>query len=822
MIFSLVCFVGVVLSVLSTLIWFKKKNVIEAVVMGIIMWFFAHILSSMGLFVIDKYTIFRAGCGAAAISGIVLLIALYARRSKPFRWRHIFKTELSIKDMLIPIIVCILTVPFVLQKNEFFGMGQDEGVYQTQAILFMNGDTKRQKTLDEYYDLTTEQEKEAFAYNAKHHLAGFDIQPEDYPDTVYDRSKGPASGIIHGIPTYSALLAMWGTIFGMENMQGFETLIFICLIFLVHFICRNLKLKDVTSVCACMGTACAPVVIWVAKSSLTEMVLCLIPAVFLYFMTDDSEPKHKWLSVIPIAVFGCYHVSLYTMIPMFVMIYGGMYVFTRDRQYAVLMPVTIAGYFASYLMMRQVQPMYTMNNYSPLFVGGITVHDITTVVIIGSAAAFVVSLIFIAVVKKLTKKNFTPVRFTRNAAESKFFRNLLRVMLIIPIAFIAVKAVLGFDNWEYINHLTLWGFAGCTGLILFPLGLVLALVNVKYFAERQQRLVLFIMFFYCILVYSAFLRYQIQHYYYYSRYLAPFIPVAVLFCASAADRFGGKLLIPVTAVGLLYIVPFDKYLMVHRDDSRVEWSILGDIADFGGENDCIVISPKYTTKLWLPVRSMTGAKVIPEDENDPEQLDRLAARYGRVFVLTEKAMDEKDFSIMYSNKIHSMEDDLNHRGRIVPFSKQFITYDDEITIYSYDKYHFVYTAAADYKKMSGVSALESIFCWTDSEEAQVECRLFPDDYDITIEMGTMVPLDKIGRDKLEVTLFLDGEEIGTQFITPENNGKELKFEVDADMINDGENILEIHCPVWEAALSNPVDTRTLGIPLKAVRFSPAS
>ena len=88
--------------------------------MGVIMWFFAHIFASMGLFVIDKYTIFRAGCGAAAISAAVLLIAIYVRRSKPFRWRHIIKPDLSVRDVLIPVIISLMAVPLVTLKNEFF------------------------------------------------------------------------------------------------------------------------------------------------------------------------------------------------------------------------------------------------------------------------------------------------------------------------------------------------------------------------------------------------------------------------------------------------------------------------------------------------------------------------------------------------------------------------------------------------------------------------------------------------------------------------------------------------------------------------------
>ena len=141
--------------------------------------------------------------------------------------------------------------------------------------------------------------------------------------------------------------------------------------------------------------------------------------------------------------------------------------------------------------------------------------------------------------------------------------------------------------------------------------------------------------------------------------------------AAVLDRFGGKLLIPVTAAGFVYLLPYDKFLMNNKDDSRIEWSILADIADFADEGDCIIVSQNYASRLWLPVRSMTGAKVVPEDESDPEQIDRLTARYGRVIVLTEKLLDEDDYSIMYSNILHHVEDDLNHTGKIVPMSLDF-------------------------------------------------------------------------------------------------------------------------------------------------------
>ena len=819
MIFAAVCFAGVVFSVLGAVIWFRKKNIVEGAVLGVITWFFAHIFASMGLFLIDRYTVFRAGCGAAVLSAAALAAALFARRSKPFRWRHIWKHDFSVKDMLIPVIVCVLAVPFVMRKNEFFGMGQDQGVYQTQAIYFINGDTKRQKELSEYDEMETDEEREFFESTVKGSLGGYDIPAEDYPDTVYDRTRGPVSGIIHGIPTYSALLAMWGKVFGISNMQGFETILYICLIFLVYFICCNLRLKKTTAACACAATAFAPIVIWVAKSSLTEILLSLVPAVFLYLITDEEEPANRSLSIIPILVFGCYHVSFYTMLPVFVMIYGGMYFFTRESRYAVLMPVTVAFYAASYFMMRHIQPFYTMNNYKSVFVGGLNVNNITAAVAAASAVLLAAVIVFAVIVKRHTKKDFSAVRFARSAAASKGFLLLLRLMLILPCVYIIARALIKYRSWGDMNHVALLGFAGNAGLILMPLGIVFALVYVRSFAEKPSRLVIFLMFFYCVLVYSSFLRYEIQYYYYYGRYLAPFISVAVIFAAVALDRAGGKLLIPVTAAGLLYVARFDAYLMINVDDSRIEWSVMEDLADFIGEADCVVISSDYASKLWLAVRSMTGAKVIPEDKNDSGQLDRLAERYGRVSVLTAEVLDEDIFSNVYSNKIHHCEDDLNYTGRIVPFSKSFWKIDDDIRLYSYDRSRYVYTAKGDYTSLSGVSNLEpTLLCWTDSEDAQIKCGFPAKDYDVTLELGDKLPLDKIGIDKAEVTLLLNGREIGTQAITPENNGEPLHFSLKKELVNDGENILYISSPLWKAALSNPADGRTLGIPFRAVRF----
>lgn len=820
--FGIVCLSATIISVLASIIWFKKKNIIESTVIGIVMFFCTYIIGSMGLFIIDKFSLFRAAGVTLILDTALLAVVTYIRRTAPFSIKKLFQCDMSLKDMLIPIIVCLLSLPLVSTKNEIFGMGQDEGVYQIQAISFMYGDNARQKDFEEFHKLETDEERDSFRYYVTNALRGYDIPSanayEYYPDSSYDEEVSRVSGIIHGIPTYSAILAMWGILFGMENMFGVETVFYALMIFMVFFVCRNLNLKKSSSLCACAAAAAAPVIIWTAKSSLTEMFLTLIPLLFAYFLTDEENPGTKWLSITAVAVFGCYHVSIYTMIPMFFIIYGGMYFFTREKQYAILMPVTISGYYLSYLCMRLVQPVYTMNNYNPLFSDKIGVHNLTQLITAVCIFLLLASAVFIFLVSK-TNKKFDKSTINKKAADTRWFKVLMILLLVMPVIYIAIKTMSEYRTFDTANHITLWGFITNAGVIIVPLAMIMSVVFINHCIEKNSRLIIFLMFFYCILIYSAFLRFEIQYYYYYSRYLGPFIPVAVLFAVMVLDRFGKKILYPATIAGLAFVAPFDSYLMNHKDDTRMEWNVLDDIADITTEGDCILIDRKYMDPLWLPLRSITDAEIYPYDAKLDNQFASMSQRYSRVLFITDLETESEDFSPVYINRIQHSEDDLLNVGRLVPMSKKFWETTDNIYVYSYDKYQYSYTAAKDYSKFSGVSVLEGEFCWTSEEAAELDCGLLPNDYEMTVSFGCRIPFEQLGFEECEVTAVINGKEAGTEIINSENNGISITFEIPEELVLDGNNEIKLETGLWSASKVNPDDERELGIPLKSLVFS---
>lgn len=814
-IFAVFCVLGLLFSFGAACVWLRKRTVAEAAVLGTVFFLFTYVFGSMALFVVDRFSLFRAASAALALDILAFGAAVFFRRTKPFRLKNLIDLDLSVKDMLIPIAVCIAAVPFVSVKNEIFGMGQDQGVYQIQALNFMYDDNARQKDIEEYHLLENPEAKAHFEYKVRS-MGGYDIQSRNYPETVYDYDVSPVSGIFHGIPTYSAMLAMWGELFGAENMADIGTVFYILAIFLIYYVCRNLKLKAASRICACLLVAFAPVVIWVAKSTLTEMFLAVIITSFMYFITDDERPKEKWMSIIPAAVFGYYHVSIFTMLPLFVMIYGGMYVFTREKQYAVLTPAVTAGYLASFFMMKQVQPMYTMNNYRDIFVGGINVNNITTVVTAASLGLIAVSCVFIFIVSR-TNKNFRAARFSKSLSESRPFRIFAAMLLIIPLVFTAFSVLRKYDSWDEASHASILGFGVNAGLVFVILGGLLALFTTGRFIEKNSRLVIFVMFFYCVLIYSAFLRPEIQYYYYYSRYLAPFIPVAVIFAALSLDRMGGRVIYPAAALSIAINLPYIRWQKDAKDDTRMEWSVLEDITDVVDEDSCVVICSKYAPELWLPLRTVTDADVYPLNESDTDQFRELKSRYDKVFYISEKELPGDDFEIRYKNVVNHSEDDGNNTGDFVPMSLKYMEVQDDIYVYSYEKYKLTYKAAEDYRYFSGFSALEGSFCWT-GDHPEIIGRLYPADYTAVLSFGNVIPFEYIDTEKISVTMYINNKSVETAEITPENNCTDIFFDIPEELIEDGENIIGFETDMWNTSVVNPDDNRRVGIPFAALTF----
>lgn len=798
---------------------FRGANFIYAAVMGAILFFCSHIISTMGLFVIDQYTLLRGMAGTFIIDFILFLISLIFRLRKSGK---IFEFDFDMKSVVIPIIVSLMAIPITMNKNELFGMGQDEGVYQIAAINFMNGIDNRQQDFEEYHLLETDEQRQGFLNSVKGKLAGYDIPSENYPDTVYDRDVSEVSGIYHGIPTYPALLAMWGELFGMENMLTIETIFYILLIFLTAFVCNNLKLSCTSVLIACVSAAVSPVIVWVSKSSLTEMFLAVLIMLFINFVTDEGHKKYQVFSIVPIAVYACYHVSVYTIIPYVLIVYGGMYLFTRRKVFAILMLVTVPGYVISYFMMRQIQPFYTMNNYSPLFFGNIGVHNISNIIACACAVIMLACIIYVMIVYKSTK-NFSRRNFLMKMQKSVIAKILMIFMFLAPIAYIVFKAFYKYDNIEYAGSLTIVGFFVMAGIILVPCAIIISITDTGFFLKKTSYLVMFVSFFYCILVYSAFLRYDIQYYYYYSRYLAPFVPVAIVFSLLVLDRFSKKVVVPISLAGIIFVSPYTYYLAGHKDDTRMEWSVLDSIAGYINENDCIVIDWVYSPTLWLPLRAVTGADVFPQTSDDPEsQFKWLNDKYENIYYISRDSYVynmNKNLEIVYMDTVHGSEDTSEDTGSLIPLPRSFSEKSKYVHLYRVIDYDYYYDSSEIIKwSVFGINESDSNFCWTVSERSDLRCYLEPDSYRMTLTLGCVLPLKEMNKSQLKINLYVNDVLSDTAYIDSQTNGQSVTFDISGNYVQDGYNTIKLETQLWDASIVSPDDDRLLGIPIQSLSF----
>lgn len=801
-------------------ILFHKRHIAEILTLGVCWYFCSYVFSTMLLFLLNVYTLNRGFAATCCTDGIIFLTAVLTSEKVPLhKLKEGFQSERELKVFVIPLLIAVIGLPFISQKNELFGMGQDEGVYQCEAINFMNGYNIRQQDFEEYHFLESDEAKENFETTVHNKLVGYDIPDEEYPDTVYDREVSPVSGIYHGIPTYPAILAMWGEIFGIAHMAEVQTVFYILMLFLTGFVCDNLHLKPLSKLIACMTAALSPVVIWVAKSSLTEMFLAVLLLLFLYFLTDSEYPEYYGYSIMPIIVFSCYHVSIYTLIPYVLMIYAGMYFFTKRKIFAGMLLFSVLEYLLSYLMMRHVQPFYTMNNYRFVFGHGITVYNITQVVLIISGILILFCMIYILLVWKF-KKTETLKVFLENQQNTVLMQWLFICLTALPLIYIFYQSFVKLDTIEHITALTISGFALNAGLLLLPVGVAVVFIRPKAFLESEAKLIIFVSCFYCVLIYAAFLRFEIEFYYYYARYLVPFIPCAVLFAVTALDKSDKKILLTVSAVSIGCFLPYSSFLMQHKDDTRMEWSVLEDLTEQIPQNSCVVMETDTLPMLWLPVRAVTKANVYPAENDFTAQCKTLSERYEKIYCISQNQISE-NFELLYKNQVHCSED-MNF-GELSSMPLHFSETTDNIYLYEYLNYQEIYTVEEIQKlKLYGIDKPDGDFCWTVNPTSAMRCTLKQKNYTLHLKLGSKIPVAATGKDSFKIQLSVNGIQVTAKTLTSKNITQELNFYIPASYLNDGLNLISFRTDMWNASAINPKDNRTLGIPIQSVTFQERS
>lgn len=790
---------------------YKEKRLSTILALDIFALLGEYVIISAGFLLFDVFAVSRTllvmlGLNGLAFGGLLLK-----------------KKTLNCKPEFDPNPACVLVLliglPLIMNQFGFFGMGQDQGVYQIKALDLMYGTTEKQKDFPEY-DSLTEEEQEAY-HLAVSRLTGYDLYDARKPVMTEEGRLSEVSGIYHGIPTYPALLALWGKMFGAENMMQINLLMYMGFVLIIYGICRNLNLDRMQTLLAMTVTAFSPILIWLAKSSFTELFLAYILAAYFWCISRPGSRRSIVLSALPLCVFAVYHVSLYTLFPMFAVSYLAAYIKSGKKAYITANTISSTGFLLGLGVMVFLSPTYTTNNITKPLSGFIsTIND--TASLWGIAAMgmlFCAAGLLLVNVPKLC-------RSLKRFLESGLFVHLVRIIMIGLVLVCLLKIVRSdlFAAGQYpeaFHASSLMAAVYLSGFVVLPIALVLSLIHCRKLLSTEPVMILFISFVYCILFRSAFLSSVVSHYYYYSRYLAPFILIAALLAAVLMTK---KVLSGGAAVfAAVSMLPLDLAMYDAKDDTRAEWETILDVCDYIGSEDAVIVSDSVFMTMFLPVKEITGASVYPVlDEDILAQAEALSGTHEQVYILSSRdsGMESGQLTLLHAAAVEASEDTAYaDREGFLPFPMDFTenAYRMYLRLYTPDPPESLTLELDDYTAM-GFDLGETTHAWSTSENPSLRLSLPEGAYMVYLQLPKYVPFQDLGMTAYPIEILINGQHCDTvDLVTCADICPVFLSE---EVTAGGEVQIGFRAALWSPADYGSTDLRKLGFALGDVTIQP--
>ena len=655
-----------------------NKSVIVTVCIGFSTFICSYILCSGMLFLFDFFSVIKA----LILSFIIITICtiLYYMKGNKSKVIFDFGKHIYLLFAISMMINCVIV------QFGFFGMGQDEGCYQTQALFFLNGFNNIEYTFQEFYNLE-QAEQESY----KEFLALMvNFYNTDFMELGVDIGSDEATGVFHGLPTAPAIYALSASIFGVAEMSLINMFIYICAMLLLYMTCLKANMPKIVSTVVMLMTALSPIILWVAKSTLTEIILTLLVVMHLYFLV--GEPEKVFYSLLPIFAFSFYHCSIYIFIPMYVGIYLFLYLRTKKREYAISAIMAAIAFAVGYYMMLKIALYYTVYNSVHILFGFLPWKILYAVPVL----AVLITIVSVLLIKKAFMQGKFSSKDLARLDNSKTAKCLLRIILVVSL--IGLIYCL-FTCWNYSSFNTLYskidkmhkniGFtptaAYCltTGVFLYPIAFIYIFFKPEKFL-RSKYIVITIEFVYIVLIVNVFFRQTLPYYYYFCRYLAYSIPLVIIIIAlSIEEIFNKKLVTILFFMGIVQMWPSISLLITTQDDTRMEWDVLIAIAEsIPNETAVLFEKDQFAQISACAIKAMTGADIYPIEENLDFQAEKLSSIYSSIYLIKE-SYDELDYEVIYRDTyIESNDDNLSYRKPYSPAPYNFVNRTHMVTVYN--------------------------------------------------------------------------------------------------------------------------------------------
>lgn len=783
----------------------EKKNIeiVLAGVLSVVYYFCIYVAVSGVLFVLGIFSLGRSTAAVFLITCVISAVLIYKRGIKSVGDIQVeWDARASVWSYLVIAVIAL----FTMGHFEFFGMGQDQGVYQTEAINLYYNITDKQQNIPEYDELEKGEYK-TFYQQSIRSLGGFDLLVDStmIPGCEIDSQTSDAEGMWHGIPTFASILGLSAKMFGIEHMSYIQGIFFVCVLLLLEFILRDLKVGTYLRMLCLTISGISPQIMWVKKSTLTEEFLTLLITAFLYFILNKKREK-KMLAVIPIIIFCFFHVTIFTMMPIFVLIFWYLFVTTGQKQYLRCSASIILGYFLGFFMMFFLQPRYTLLNYQQ----GMPFVPLDLIPVLVVCVCIGALLVNVLIGKKITKVIDT----------QGFIRGYLKYLSLLPILLIVIRILINNYTYHQLTLVTIVCYAVLTGVFLLPVILCL-LISKKYDFDETIG-ILGLLFSWCIVIYSLVMKRDIHYYYYYGRYLVPYLSIIVLFFVSLVRNKKWKLQFLPLIMGSVILLPFAGVLLVNQDDSRMEWKTLGEVMEAADDAQVILLDSDLMQLFYFPLKAVSGAKVYPVMNELDTTLQSIPSSEGRTLYLSKNTAKDNDswMRILYRNETYSEEDGLNHVSRLLGLVTDIAVESQYgITVYEMERESQMISAASMNAFCEGWTYADGQgLRWMNGGESSLKCYLDKDNYVMTIYNGYTIPFGYISKNNLQVKVYLNDMYIYMLDYNAQNASEPKKVILPKQYVAEGSNIITFEYDTWSPAEYGSADKSNYGISISGIEF----
>lgn len=675
-------FAGEMAAIVMMAALYRRTDIIKLLTGGLGLYFAKYILISGVLIWAGGFSIDRAALWTFIVCAVTAAALLFTWTKGMPHIRFIFKPYIP---LFVIMIVCGL---LSANKAGLYSMGQDSGVYQARAMFYMAGYNDSHIKLDEIQDVNSEWGRTLYLNSIKD-LDGF------YLDTDIDSFSDPEDikeidGVLHGVATYPALLALFSMVFGFKGMLGVNSVAYLLLIANVWFVCTNMKFNPVYKTVATALAALSPIVLWGAQNTLPDLIIALLFCAFMSFLSEGTKKRVTFVSAIPLAAMCFFHVQISIFMPMFVIIYLMNYLRTKHKGYLSALIMLLIAYPCGMMMMLKTATRYVDSNLGNLYAktGNILNADnLLGIVITVSAVCAVIAVLLLMIGKKASV-----IRISRKLKKSAAAgRTAKTVLCIVTAAFVLLFAREIFNlqrNGLQFVRITFAAVLQMSAYVMLPLAFVAIIYKGKSWFKDRFFATLSFTFMYLLFMYCVVVMPQIYYFYYSARYLSFLVILPILIAGYMLDKIRVSYTLPLVAAGAIPMLLLNTLLVTDKDLTYSQFELLDGLESCITDKDAVLINSqgyKEYQVYWMPLKALTGADIyFVEDGKLDTQARRLGKTHENVFVLSYDAAtitgETEDFREVYKGTAHgSVYEDFYRYA--TPYPRNAVKLDTPMTLF---------------------------------------------------------------------------------------------------------------------------------------------